>query len=84
MPDQPPQPQPNTLAGLSDVSTIPWRVGQLETAVIGHGTRLDSLEDWRAELRGAMQFVKFALGTSIITGIVAVVSLLSMLSGVSR
>jgi hypothetical protein len=72
MPDQP----------SSDASTIPWRVGQLETTVIGHANRIDSLEDWRAELRGAMQFVKFALGTSIITGVVATLTLLSMLSGV--
>ena len=64
-----------------DVSTIPWRVGVLESSVLKQGTRIDSLEDWRAELRGAMQFVKFAMGTSIVTGVLAVVTLLTMLSG---
>jgi len=73
--------QPPSLAAISDVSTIPYRVGLLETAVIGHGTRLDSLEDWRAELRGAFRLVTLTLGASILSSVVAVVSLLALVSG---
>lgn len=67
----------------ADGSSIPYRVGLLETTVIRHSSEIADLKEWRAELRGAMALVKFTLGTSVLTGIVAVVSLVVMMSQLS-
>ena len=60
-------------------ATIGYRVNLLERAVIGHAARLDSLEDWRAELRGAWRLVTFTLGASILSSIAAIVAILKAL-----
>jgi len=65
--------------------TVGQRIGQVETAVIGLGNRVDTLESWRDELRGAMALVKFTLGTSILTGALATITLiLLILDGMGR
>lgn len=61
--------------------TTGQRIGLLETAVINLGNRVDQIESWRDELRGAMALVKFTLGTSILTGTVAIVSIVFLLFG---
>lgn len=60
-------------------ATIGYRVSLLERVVVGHSTRLDSLEDWRAELRGAWRLVTFTLGASILSSIAATVAILKAL-----
>ena len=47
--------------------------------VLDHQTRLNSLDNWRAELRGALQLVKFALGASVVSGIASAVAIAKML-----
>ena len=49
--------------------------------VIDHDKRLDALDTWRAELRGAMQLIKFALGASVVSGIASTIAIVRMLSG---
>lgn len=61
------------------------RIGLLETAVIQHGNRIDAIEDWRSELKGAFSLVKFALGTSIVSmilGLAAIAALIAAGTGV--
>ena len=58
--------------------TIPYRVGLLETAVIRLTGEVADIREWRAELRGAMQLVKFTLGTSILSGLIAIVTLVGL------
>lgn len=40
-----------------------------------HDRRLDDLEHWRAELRGAMSLMRLVFGVSLISGILAALSL---------
>jgi len=58
--------------------SVGQRIGLVETALIRQGEKIDQLEGWRDELRGAMALVKFTLGTSIVTGVIAVITLIGL------
>lgn len=58
--------------------TIPYRVGLLETAVIRLTGEVSDIKEWRAELRGAMALIKFTLGTSILSGLIAIITLVGL------
>lgn len=75
-----------------DISTIPYRVGLLETAMLTEAaerkaadkaafTRIDNLEDKWARLEGAFGLVKFALGTSIVSMILGLAAIWALASG---
>lgn len=55
--------------------TVPYRVGVLERAVDINDGRIDSLEDWRSELRGAYNLVRITLGVSLLSSVVAITAL---------
>ena len=59
--------------------TVGQRIAGVETAVVGLSNRVDLLEGWRDELRGAMALLKFTLGTSLISGLLAIVTLVVLL-----
>ena len=48
--------------------------------VLEHDADIESLKRWRSELRGALALVKITLGTSLVTGILAVIALLDLLT----
>lgn len=60
--------------------TVGQRIGQLETAVVGLSARVDGIESWRDELRGAMALVKFTLGSSIIAAVISVLTILALIA----
>lgn len=73
-----------------DVSTIPYRVGLLETAMLTETAerkaadavadgRLDVMEDRWLRLDGAFSLVKFAFGTSIASALLAIVSIVVLI-----
>ena len=64
--------------------TVGQRIGLLETSVVHLNQRIDAIEGWRDELRGAMALVRFTLGTSIVSGTVAIVSLVLLLAGQTK
>ena len=41
-----------------------------------HDRQLSDLMTWRSEVRGAMQLVKYTLGTSIISGVLGIIAIL--------
>ena len=45
-----------------------------------HDSDIEALKAWRSELRGALALVKITLGTSLVTGILAVIALLDLLT----
>lgn len=59
--------------------TVGQRIGHVETAVVALSNRVDLLEGWRDELRGALALLKFTLGTSLISGVLAIVTLVVLL-----
>ena len=59
--------------------TVGQRISHVETAVVGLSNRVDLLEGWRDELRGALALLKFTLGTSVISGLLAIVTLIVLL-----
>ena len=59
--------------------TVGQRIAGVETAVVGLTSRVDVLEGWRDELRGAMALLKFTLGTSLVSGLLAIVTLIVLL-----
>ena len=59
--------------------TVGQRIAGVETAVVGLSNRVDLLEGWRDELRGALALLKFTLGTSLISGLLAIVTLVVLL-----
>jgi hypothetical protein len=59
--------------------TVGQRIAGVETAVVGLSNRVDLLEGWRDELRGAMALLKFTLGTSLVSGLLAIVTLIVLL-----
>ena len=61
--------------------SVGQRIGQVESAVIGLANRVDKLESWRDELQGMTLIVKAIFGTSILTGIVALLTLYLLLTG---
>jgi hypothetical protein len=56
--------------------TVGQRIGHVETAVVGLSNPGDLLEGWRDELRGALALLKFRLGTSLVSGLLAIVTLI--------
>ena len=73
-----------------DVSTIPYRVGLLETAMLTETAerkaadaaadgRLDVMEDRWLRLDGAFSLVKYAFGTSIVSAVLAIVSIVVLI-----
>jgi hypothetical protein len=52
--------------------------------VLQHDVDIEALKQWRNELRGAMQLVKVTLGTSLLSGILAVLALGALLAGAVR
>lgn len=60
--------------------SVGQRIGLLETNVIALANRIDGIESWRDELRGAMALVKFTLGTSIVTGLLAGITIIYLLA----
>lgn len=61
--------------------TVGQRIGIVETRVLNNENRIDSLESWRDEFRGALMLVKVTLGTSILSGVVAIVTLALFATG---
>ena len=59
--------------------TVGQRIAGVETAVVGLSNRVDLLEGWRDELRGAMALLTFTLGTSLVSGRLAIVTLIVLL-----
>ena len=49
--------------------------------VLDHDRRLDTLDAWRNELRGAFALMKIALGTSIVSAAVSILALAQILGG---
>lgn len=49
--------------------------------LLDHDRRLDNLDIWRAELRGAFTLMRLAFGASIVSGLVSVLALIQMMSG---
>lgn len=50
-------------------------------SVRDHERRLRTLESFKDELKGAMTLVKFTLGSSLITGILAIAAILHLIPG---
>jgi hypothetical protein len=50
--------------------------------VLDHEHRVSDLEIWRAELRGSLALVGLALGTSLVSGALATVALVTMIAQV--
>ena len=76
----------------ADVSTIPYRVGLLETALLTETQerrsgdtrlheRVDIVETKWIRLEGAFSLVKFALGTSVVSMVLGLAAILALLSG---
>jgi hypothetical protein len=59
--------------------SVGQRIGLLETSVIRNAERIDRLEGWKDELHGAMYLVKFTLGTSILSALIAIAALVSII-----
>ena len=59
--------------------TAGQRIAGVETAVVGLSNWVDLLKGWRDELRGAMALLKFTLGTSLISGLLAIATLVVLL-----
>lgn len=64
-----------------DHYTVPYRVSQLESAVNRHGNKIEAMEDRWLRLDGAFSLMKLTIGTSIVSSVVAIISLLALLSG---
>jgi hypothetical protein len=48
--------------------------------VLEHDKDIDALKAWRSELKGAFLLIKIALGSSIISGILAAIAIADLLS----
>ena len=46
-----------------------------------HDQKLDSLLEWRSELRGAMALTKLAMGASILSAAVSIIAILAFWAG---
>jgi hypothetical protein len=55
------------------------RSARNESQISSLDTRVESVESWRSELRGAMNLMRLALGTSILSAIVTVFGLIGVL-----
>lgn len=49
--------------------------------VLDHDRRLDAIDIWRAELRGAMQLVRLTFGVSLLSAVAMLVILYLQLQG---
>ena len=75
------QEQAATSAHLLQASESMGRSNRHEAILPDLDRRLETIETWRHELLGAMSLMKLAFGTSIVSSIVAVVSLVILLTG---
>ncbi len=50
--------------------------------VLAHERRINSLDMWRAELRGALAFMKVAFGASILSAVASIAAIIALLSRV--
>lgn len=73
------EPTGNRPAAFDGGLTVGQRIGHVETAAVALSNRVDLLEGWRDELRGALALLKFTLGTSLISGLLAIVTLVVLL-----
>lgn len=48
--------------------------------VLGHDRDIDDLKAWRNELRGAMGLVRITLGASLVSGVLAVLTIGALLA----
>lgn len=48
--------------------------------VLQHDADIESLKAWRSELRGALALVKITLGTSLVSGLLAVIALAALIA----
>jgi hypothetical protein len=67
---------------------VETKVDNLDTKIDGRfervESRVDSLESWRDQLRGAASIVKIAFGTSIISAVLSVLTLIALVAGSVR
>lgn len=59
---------------------VPDAVVTVRDMLLDHDRRIDSLDLWRAELRGAMALMKLALGTSVLSAVVSILALAERMS----
>jgi hypothetical protein len=52
----------------------------VRTMVLQHDADIESLKAWRSELRGALALVKITLGTSLVSGLLAVIALAALIA----
>lgn len=48
--------------------------------VLGHDVDIEALKAWRNEIRGAMALVKLTLGASLVSGLLAILSIAALLA----
>lgn len=53
----------------------------IKDLVLKHERQIDSLEEWRSEIRGVMTFIKVVLGTSVVSLIVSLLTIVALASG---
>jgi hypothetical protein len=46
-----------------------------------HDHKIDSLLDWRSELRGALALMKLAMGASVLSAVVSIIAAVAFLAG---
>ena len=46
-----------------------------------HDQKIDSLLDWRSELRGALALMKLAMGASVLSAVVSIIAVVGFLAG---
>ena len=46
-----------------------------------HDHNIDSLLDWRSEIRGALALMKLAMGASVLSAVVSIITVVGFLSG---
>jgi len=52
--------------------------------VLLHDVEIEELKEWRSEMRGALALVKLTLGTSLVTGMLAILTLSGHLAGYAK
>jgi len=52
--------------------------------VLDHDRKIDSLNDWRNEIRGALSLMRLAFGASILSALVSILAVVQMLSDTPR
>lgn len=67
-----------------DGPTVNYRVRMLEATLSRHGERIELMEDRWLRLDGAFSLMKLTIGTSIASSIVAIVSIIALVSGQTK